>query len=124
MVLEVVYSDGAIVQEINHGESVARVLDTSDWREYAYGILGDIALPNGTDDEKMMAGIRRYGAIIKAARASDDDGTVAALDQYDDAGAYRKDKVSIFLGILNADSNIVTDAELAAIIENWPTNND
>lgn len=96
------------------------VFDGADWREYAYSVLGEIAEPSGTEDQKMIAGMRRYGAILNAARASVDPGTVAALDQYDDATNYRKDKVGIFLSFLNADGQIVTNAEYAAIIANWP----
>jgi len=96
------------------------VFDSADWKGYAYSVLGAIALPLGTTDEKLAAGMRRYGAILKAARASTDDGTIAALDQYDDATNFRKDKVSIFLMFLNADGQIVTNTELAAIIGGWP----
>ena len=97
-----------------------KVFDTASWKEYAYGVLGTIAAPLGTDDEKLTAGLRRYGAILKAARASIDDGTVAALDQYDDADNYRKDRVALFLKVLNDDNKIVTDTEFAAIIGSWP----
>jgi len=96
------------------------VFDSADWKEYAYGILGTIAAPTGTIDEKLQAGLRRYGKILKDARASTDDGTIAALDQYGDASNFRKDKVAVFLGILNADGKIVTDLELGAIITYWP----
>jgi hypothetical protein len=97
-----------------------RVFDSADWKGYAYLVLGTIAAPSGTTDEKLAAGMRRYGAILKAARASEDEGTIAALDQYDDATNFRKDKVSIFLSFLNADGEIVTDAELAGIVGGWP----
>lgn len=96
------------------------VLDSADWKGYAYTVLGSIALPLGTTDEKLAAGMRRYGAILKAARASTDDGTIAALDQYDDATNFRKDKVSIFLSFLNADGEIVTTTEFQSIIGGWP----
>jgi len=94
--------------------------DSADWKGYAYAVLGTIALPLGSTDEKLEAGMRRYGAILKAVRASTDDGTIAALDQYDDATNFRKDKVSISLTFLNADGEIVTTAELQAIIGGWP----
>lgn len=96
------------------------VFDSADWKGYAYSVLGAIALPAGTADEKLAAGMRRYGAILKDARASTDDGTIAALDQYDDATNFRKDKVSIFLSFLYADGAIVTTQELQAIVGGWP----
>lgn len=102
-------------------EPVPVTFDSADWKEYAYSVLGAIAVPAGNEIEQLAAGMRRYGAILKAARASTDEGTIAALDQYDDATNYRKDKVEIFLGFLNADNEIVTDAEFAGIVANWPT---
>lgn len=96
------------------------VFDSADWKGYAYGVLGAIAAPAGNELEQLAAGMRRYGAILKVARASTDEGTIAALDQYDDATNYRKDKVVIFLGFLNADNKIVTDAEFEAIVGSWP----
>lgn len=96
------------------------VFDGADWREYAYGVLGTIAMPQGTVEQKMSAGMVRYGAILKAARASTDNGVIAALDQYDDATNFRKDKVMIFLSFLNNNGKIVTDAEIAGIAVNWP----
>lgn len=101
--------------------TVYTVFDGASWREYAYGVLGAIAAPSGTDAEKAAAGFARYGQIIKDGRASTEPTVFGALDQYDDASRFRKDKVTIFLGVLNGtDPKIVTDAELAAIIGNWP----
>lgn len=96
------------------------VMDGATWREYAYGALGALAAPAGTPEQKITAGITRYGNILKTARASVDPGVIAALDQYDDAINFRKSKVEIFLSLLNADNEIVTDAELDAIIQGWP----
>ncbi len=100
--------------------AVSVTFDSSDWKAYAYGVLGHIAAPEGSDQEKLVAGMRRYGAILKAARASADDGTIAALDQYDTERTFRKDQVEIFLTFLNEDGEIVTDAELVAIVGGWP----
>lgn len=110
------------VTVINHDDPprAPRVFDSADWKEYAYKKLGEIAAPSGNADQKMIAGMRRYGKILKDARASTDDGTIAALDQYDDATNFRKDKVSIFLTFLNDDGKIVADAELLAIVSDWP----
>lgn len=98
---------------------VPAVLDSADWKEYAYGVLGAIAAPAGTDDEKLAAGLARYGRIIKDARASESDAVYGALDQYDDATNFHKEKVAIFLGVLVTDE-VVTPTEFAAIIANWP----
>jgi hypothetical protein len=68
----------------------------------------------------MLAGITRYGEILLAGRASVNPATVAAFEQYNRATNFRKDKVQVFLGILNRDSKIVTNAEFAAIIAAWP----
>jgi hypothetical protein len=112
---------GAVLETDIEGPPAAPlVFDSADWKGYAYTVLGTIALPAGTSDERLAAGMRRYGAILKAARASTDDGTIAALDQYDDATNFRKDKVSVFLSFLNADGQIVTGTELAAIVGGWP----
>lgn len=99
---------------------VPRVLNGADWKDYAYGVLGALVAPAGTDQEKALAGLRRYGAILKAARASVDDGVVGALDQYDDAVNFRKDKVEMFLAVLMG-AGIVTLTEYNAIADNWPT---
>lgn len=97
------------------------VFNGADWREYAYRKLGEVALPAGTPAQQDMAGLVRYGGILKAARASTDDGVIAALDQYDDATNFRKEKVLVFLGLLNStDPKIVTDAEFADIMTYWP----
>ncbi len=98
------------------------VFQSADWKEYAYGVLGAIAAPEETDPQAiLLAGLTRYGGIIKAARASDADAVVGALDQYDDATNFRKDKVSIFLGVLAAPGvEIVTPTEYAAIVASWP----
>jgi hypothetical protein len=115
-------ADGTFTNPPAHSDTpVPVVFDSADWKAYAYGVLGAIAAPNGTQMQKLQAGMRRYGAILKAARASTDEGTIAALDQYDDATNYRQDKVQVFLGFLNADAKIVTDTEFAAIIGNWPS---
>lgn len=100
-----------------------KTFDGADWREYAYLILGTVALPAGTTDEKIAAGLARYGAILNAGRAAvPTDGLVAgAFDQYDRATNFRKDKVTIFLGVLNqTNPKIVEDNEFAAIIASWP----
>lgn len=98
-------------------------LSSADWQEYAYTVLGAVALPSGTAAEQQAAGFARYGAILIAARAlTSNAGVVAALEQYDRASSFRKDKVTVFLGVLNGtDPKVVTDAEFAAIIGNWPT---
>jgi hypothetical protein len=94
--------------------------DSADWQEFAYGVLGTVALPAGTTEQKMLAGITRYGEILLAGRASVNPATVAAFEQYNRATNFRKDKVQVFLGILNRDSKIVTNAEFAAIIAARP----
>jgi len=99
---------------------VPTIFDSADWQEYAYGVLGTLALPNGTTDQKMLAGITRYGEILIDGRASVNPATVAAFEQYNRATNFRKDKVQVFLGILNADNLIVSNAEFAAIIASWP----
>jgi hypothetical protein len=97
------------------------VFDGADWREYAYRELGKIAVPAGTEAEQELAGLARYGAILKDGRASTEPTVIAAFDQYDRATAFRKDKVTLFLGVLNSGTpKIVEDNELAAIIGNWP----
>ncbi len=109
------YYAGIVVAPTPH------TLDGADWREYAYGVLGSIAAPSGTDDQKAAAGLTRYGQILKDGRAATDAVVIGAFDQYDNANTFRKDKVTIFLGVLNGtDPIIVTDAEFTAIIGNWP----
>jgi hypothetical protein len=96
-----------------------RILDGASFREYAYRVLGTLQAPQGTDDEKDVAGLVRYGGILKAAKASDDEGVIAALDQYGHASNFHRAKVQIFLGLL-ASVGIVELGELQAIIGNWP----
>jgi hypothetical protein len=112
--------DGTVVETPSKAPPAQPVVfDSADWKGYAYRVLGTLALPNGTNDEKDLAGLTRYGGIIKAARASDADAVVGALDQYDDATNFRKDKVTVFLGVL-VTAGIVTAEEYAAILASWP----
>lgn len=112
--------DGTYTNPANPQPQADVVFDKADFKEYAYGVLGTIALPNGTAQQKLEAGLARFGAIIMAADASTDASVFAAYDQYKDANSYRKEKVSVFLGIL-VTATIVTNTEYAAIISNWPT---
>ena len=113
--------DGSYTNPVESTQPTQPVtFDSADFQEYAYGILGTLAVPNGTTDQKMIAGITRYGEILLAGRASVNPATVAAFEQYNRAVSFKKEKVQIFLGILNADSEIVTDDELEAIIGYWP----
>jgi hypothetical protein len=107
-------------EDVPAATPVPMVLPSADWKEYAYGVLGALIVPAGTDQQKLMAGLARYGAIIKGARASTSDGVVGALDQYDDASNFRKDKVELFLGVL-VTAGIVTGDEYDAISNSWPT---
>jgi len=117
------FDQGKIVGEeyIPDPPSTPRVLDEAAWRDHAYAVLGALAQPNGVLEHNLLAGLTRYGAILKAARASDDDGVVGALDQY---GAldknFRKEKLALFLQVL-ASAGIVTPLEYAAIMSTWPT---
>lgn len=96
------------------------VFDGADWREYCYAQLGAIVAPSCTNAEKEAAGLARYGEILKNVRASKVPAVIGAFDQYDNSPAFRKDRVTVFLGVLNStDPKIVTDAELAAIVGNW-----
>lgn len=112
--------DGTFTNPESHASVEPIIFDSADWKAYAYGVLGAIAAPEGTDQEKLLAGMARYGAILKAARASTDNMVIAALDQYDTEKYFRKDKVLRFLGVLNVNGDIVTDAELAAFNVQWP----
>lgn len=124
--------DNAVNGTIDHGDgnfetpeitqrSSPVIFDSADWNEFAYAVLGEIALPESDDDDKkLLAGMDRYGAILQAARASTDNLVVAAVDQYDTEKYFRKDKVLRFLGVLNVNGDIVTDAELAAFNVQWP----
>jgi hypothetical protein len=99
------------------------VFNGADWREYAYRQLGIVALPAGTEAEQDAAGLERYGDILNDADASKAlNGKLrGALDQYLFASTFRKDRVTIFIGVMNAmNPKIVTDAEFAAILTNWP----
>lgn len=117
-------ADGTINEEKSRpapsSPSTPTIFDSADWKRYAYGVLGAIAAPDGTDQEKLLAGMSRYGAILKAARASTDNMVIAAVDQYDSESRFRKDQVIIFLKALNDDNEIVTGAEYTAIITGWP----
>jgi len=96
------------------------VFNSADWQEYAYGVLGTLAVPNGSFQEKLESGLERYGEIILAARNSVAPKTVASYEQYRRAENFRLDKVTLFLQVLVADGQIVTPTEYTAIIASWP----
>jgi len=61
----------------------------------------------------------RYGAIMKAARASTNDGVVVSLEYYKGATSVEKDSATVFLALL-VSAAICTQQEADAVINNWP----
>lgn len=125
---DIVNVDGSITKPDLPPQDVRyKTLDAAEWRDFAYVVLGNLQpvdIPDDATDEEaaqlvLLAGLRRYGAILKAARASDDEGVIAALDQYDIAENFQKDRVLLFLGALE-DAQIVEALETIAIASNWP----
>jgi len=111
--------DGTYTNPANPQPQADVVFDKADFKEYCYGVLGAMALPNGTAQQKLEAGLARFGEIIMAADASTNPSVFAAFDQYSDATSYRKDRVSLFLSVL-VNASIVTAQEYTAVTDNWP----
>ncbi len=111
--------DGTYTNPAETNPTSPVVFDKADFKEYAYKVLGELALPNGTADQKVSAGLTRFGEIIMAADASTNPSVFAAFDQYKDAKTYRKEKVALFLAVL-VTATIVTQNEYNAIINGWP----
>lgn len=100
---------------------VPRVLDAADFSELCYAALGALALPDGSAEDQALAGIARFGAILKAVRADTSDSVVAANDRYESSKAanrFAKDKVAQFFGLIAAH---ITAPETAAILASWPS---
>jgi len=101
--------------------TMPRVLDSSGWMEHAFKSLGKVALPNGTDAQKRAAGVARYGAIVKAVRASEVDAHAGADEAYQNAmrrGRFTKTGVGEYLTLI---SSLLVEGELTEIIGTWPT---
>lgn len=94
----------------------------AEFKEFCYGVLGALAVPEGNSEQKILAGVRAFGAIRRAGLASEDDAIFQAMDEYNKAGAFEKEKTLRFLAILNSTTpKIVSDAQLEAIAGSWAT---
>jgi len=87
---------------------IYKTLSKIEFSDYCYAQLGD-----------GIAGVDRFGAILKAAAASTDDGVYACLDRYESSNTIEKYNASIFIGLLQSDG-IMTQEEANNIINNWP----
>jgi hypothetical protein len=87
------------------------VLSATAFMDHCYAQLG--GSPNG---------IRRFGAIIKAARVSNIDEVSAAVERYDKAVTFQKSAATTFIDILLANAiAAITQTERDNIVNNWPT---
>lgn len=64
-------------------------------------------------------GLSRFGAIMKASRASTNDGVVACMERYDAAGSVEKADAQTFIALL-VTALICTQQEFDNVINNWP----
>ena len=87
---------------------VAKVLSKTEFADHCYAQLGG-----------GITGIDRFGAILKAAAASTNNGVYAALDRYKSANTIQKDNTSTFIALLQSDG-ILTQQEADNVINNWP----
>ena len=87
---------------------IYKTLSKTEFADYCYKQLGD-----------GITGIDRFGAILKAASASTNDGVYAALDRYKSANTIEKANASIFIALLQSDG-ILTQQEANNVINNWP----
>jgi len=87
---------------------IYKTLSKTEFSDYCYAQLGG-----------GITGIDRFGAILKAAAASTNDGVYAALDRYKSANTIQKDNAAIFIALLQSDG-ILTQQEADNVINNWP----
>ena len=104
----VVEPDGFISRPIPPLVFTAKVLSKTEFADHCYEQLGG-----------GITGIDRFGAILKAAAASTNDGVYAALDRYKSANTIEKANASIFIALLQSDG-ILTQQEANNVINNWP----
>lgn len=87
---------------------IYKTLSKTEFSDYCYAQLGG-----------GITGIDRFGAILKAAAASTNDGVYAALDRYKSANTIQKDNTATFIALLQSDG-ILTQQEADNVINNWP----
>jgi hypothetical protein len=87
---------------------IYRKISKTEFSDYCYAQLGG-----------GITGIDRFGAILKAAAVSTNDGVYAALDRYKSANTILKENAAIFIALLQSDG-ILTQQEANNVINNWP----
>jgi hypothetical protein len=87
---------------------IYKTLSKTEFADHCYAQLGG-----------GITGIDRFGAILKAASASTNDGVYAALDRYKSANTIQKDNAAIFIALLQSDG-ILTQQEANNVINKWP----
>lgn len=98
-----------------------QVLTKAQFQIYSYATLGAVDDPSGTAAQQQLAGITRFGQILLAMKASNDNATAAVLDAYNNNVSFDLPTVEMFAAVVGpAGSNIVTSAETSALIGNWP----
>ena len=87
---------------------IYKTLSKTEFADHCYAQLGG-----------GITGIDRFGAILKAAAASTNDGVYAALDRYKSANTIEKANASTFIALLQSDG-ILTQQEANNVVNNWP----
>ena len=85
-----------------------KILSKTEYQDHCFSQLG-----GGS------TGMVRYGAIMKAARSSNNDGVVACMERYEAANSVEKANAQIFIAFL-VSAAIATQQEADAVINNWP----
>ncbi len=95
----------------------AKTYTKAQFKEFCYGVLGTMAAPSGTADEKLAAGLAALGAINKALHASTEDAIYQVADEYDKADTFDKAKTVKLLGLLVP--GIISAGQLNALSAAW-----
>lgn len=88
-----------------------RILSKTAFQDYAISQLGG-----------GLSGMARFTAIMDATRDSSSGAVRFAFARYEAAQTFEKENTATLTAVMAADSTAghLTDAERAAIIENWP----
>ncbi len=119
----VVVADPSVEGSSSSSSKSYSVMSSADFAEYCYKKLGALVIPEGTEQQKLMAGIIRRGEILLACKNTSDPATFEAYTRFTKADVYAIEAVSIFLNIIGPSpgSGITTVEENGAIINDWPT---
>lgn len=118
---EVIYENGQIVSTINHPDAPTQPIrmDKAGFNELCYAVLGGIASPSGTVEEKYAAGMGIFQAALEDSAVHASPTVRGAARHFNDVDWFVKDKVALFLGILEG-ASIINQTQMLGVLAAWP----